>query len=287
MFCDEFLHLAATFADQTDHDDIGIGVARHHAEQHALAHAAAGEQAHALPAADRQQRIDGAHTDIQRFADRAARQGIDGLSVEWRAPGIAQRTLAIQWPARAVQHPTEQAFTHHRFTDLIGRDDAGIRHQTADIAGRHQEQFLTRESHHLGLDFRAPRGGNHATSADRRLTTHRLQCQTHHARQLAFHHQRRIGDARFVGPESVQPVVGSVRFGALHDCLLINSFNRQGRQERQGTQTIYSVTAPPDGYKDYCAPRSDYLGVLGVLGGSSFSSRFIDHRHVLRPTPSR
>ena len=49
---DEFLHLAAALADQADDDHVGRGVARHHAEQHPLADAGAGEQAHALAAAD-------------------------------------------------------------------------------------------------------------------------------------------------------------------------------------------------------------------------------------------
>ena len=36
---DELLHLAPAFADQADDDDVRRGVARHHAEQHALANA--------------------------------------------------------------------------------------------------------------------------------------------------------------------------------------------------------------------------------------------------------
>ena len=52
---DEFLHFAAALADQAHDDDVGAGVARHHAEQHALADAGAGEQADALAAADGQQ----------------------------------------------------------------------------------------------------------------------------------------------------------------------------------------------------------------------------------------
>ena len=51
---DEFLDLAAALADQADDDHVGAGVARHHAEQHALADAGAGEQADALAAADGQ-----------------------------------------------------------------------------------------------------------------------------------------------------------------------------------------------------------------------------------------
>ena len=49
---DELLDLAAALADQADDDHVGGGVARHHAEQHALADAGAGEQADALAAAD-------------------------------------------------------------------------------------------------------------------------------------------------------------------------------------------------------------------------------------------
>ena len=52
---DEFLHFAAALADQAHDDDVGAGVARHHAEQHALADARAGEQADALAASDGQQ----------------------------------------------------------------------------------------------------------------------------------------------------------------------------------------------------------------------------------------
>ena len=50
---DKFAHFTTALADQTDDDDVGVGIARHHAEQHALADAAAGEQSHALAAADR------------------------------------------------------------------------------------------------------------------------------------------------------------------------------------------------------------------------------------------
>ena len=52
---DEFLHFAAALADQADDDHVGLGVAGHHAEQHALADAAAGEQADALATTDGQQ----------------------------------------------------------------------------------------------------------------------------------------------------------------------------------------------------------------------------------------
>jgi hypothetical protein len=46
---DEFLHFAAAFANQSDDDHVGRGVARHHAEQHGFTDAGAGEETDALP----------------------------------------------------------------------------------------------------------------------------------------------------------------------------------------------------------------------------------------------
>src|SRR5262249_16065993 len=74
----EFFHFATALADQTDDDDVGGGVPRHHAEQHALADAAAREQTDALTATDRQQRIDRTNADIERLTDRLSRKWIDG-----------------------------------------------------------------------------------------------------------------------------------------------------------------------------------------------------------------
>ena len=62
---DEFLHFPAAFTDQTDDDHISTGIAGHHAQQHALAHTAAGKQADALAASDGQQAVDGAYANIQ------------------------------------------------------------------------------------------------------------------------------------------------------------------------------------------------------------------------------
>ena len=58
---DKVFDLAATLADQANDDHIRTGITGHHAEQHALADAGAGEQAHTLAAADGQQSVDGAH----------------------------------------------------------------------------------------------------------------------------------------------------------------------------------------------------------------------------------
>ena len=55
---DERPHLAAAFADEGDDVDLGVGALGDFAEQRALADAAAGEDADALPAAAGEQAVD-------------------------------------------------------------------------------------------------------------------------------------------------------------------------------------------------------------------------------------
>src|SRR5688572_33472653 len=79
---DEFLHFAASLADEADDDHVRIGVAGHHPEQHALADAASGEEADALAASDGEERVDRANTHVQRLGDRLAQERVDLLSGE-------------------------------------------------------------------------------------------------------------------------------------------------------------------------------------------------------------
>ena len=103
---DEFLDLAAALADQAHNDHIGPGVARHHAQQHGLAHARARKQAQTLAAACKQgvQRLD---TGIERLAHRVAVHGIDGVAVQH--PGTtASRTgpLSSGIPCESTTRPS-------------------------------------------------------------------------------------------------------------------------------------------------------------------------------------
>ena len=70
---EEAADFAAALADQRDDRDVGRRAARHHAEQRALADAAAAEEADALAAAAGEQRVDGAHAGAhrRRRSDRA------------------------------------------------------------------------------------------------------------------------------------------------------------------------------------------------------------------------
>ena len=73
---DKGLHFAATFTNQTNHHDVGLGKARQHAQQHTLAHARTRHQANALATANRQGAVDGFHAHIQNIHDGAPLHGV-------------------------------------------------------------------------------------------------------------------------------------------------------------------------------------------------------------------
>jgi hypothetical protein len=81
---DEILDLAPTLADQADHNHVCAGIARHHAQQNALSHSGTGKQPHALAPSNGKERIDGAHTHVQYFADRGSIKWVDRLVHERR-----------------------------------------------------------------------------------------------------------------------------------------------------------------------------------------------------------
>src|SRR5476649_2073715 len=69
----KFLHLTAAFADQANHRDIGVDIARQHRQQYRLADAGAGKDAEPLAAAAGQEGIERPHPEIERRADALAR----------------------------------------------------------------------------------------------------------------------------------------------------------------------------------------------------------------------
>ena len=94
---EELADLAATLADQRDHGDLGVGAAGDHRQQAGLADAGAGEDAEALAAAARRQRVEGA--DAER---RAAGRSAGGC----RAAGGALSTTTCGEVGRAAGPPS-------------------------------------------------------------------------------------------------------------------------------------------------------------------------------------
>ena len=72
----ELAHLAPALADQAGHEHVRVGLPRDLPEQRALAHAAAGEEAHTLPFTERQQRVHRAHARGQGPRDARARERV-------------------------------------------------------------------------------------------------------------------------------------------------------------------------------------------------------------------
>ena len=121
---DEFFNFTAALADQSDHDDFGFGVARHHAEQHRLANAGAGKQPHALAAADRQQRIDRAYAHIERLVYGRPGHRVDGPTLQRTTLGSNQRTFVIQGAANAIEDPPQQFVANRTLLRTVDRATA-------------------------------------------------------------------------------------------------------------------------------------------------------------------
>src|SRR6185369_12059231 len=73
---DKITHLAAAFADQSDHIDVCLGVAGDHTQKRALATSSSRKQADALALPCRQHRIDSSNAERDRLGDTLSLQGI-------------------------------------------------------------------------------------------------------------------------------------------------------------------------------------------------------------------
>src|SRR6185437_2440487 len=123
---DEFLHFAAALADQPHDDHIRAGVAGHHAEKHALADAAAGEESHALPAAYGEERVDRADPDVERLADRMPQQRVDRTTRQAYGRAAGKGTETIERLCIAVDDAAEELGANADGARALARDDASV-----------------------------------------------------------------------------------------------------------------------------------------------------------------
>src|SRR5690606_9378570 len=164
-----------------------------HAEQHALADAAAGEKADALPAADRQERVDRAHAYVERLPDRRTLERIDRLGDEPGAVLAVERSAAVERLAGAVDHAAEQTVADARLEDARSRHDARAWLHAMQRADRHQQQRVVREPDDLGLRGPSVVADDEATRADRSLTADGLERHADHPRQDAVRNEAVAG----------------------------------------------------------------------------------------------
>src|SRR6185437_3390097 len=182
---DEFLNFTAAFADQPDHDDVRAGIARHHAEEHALADAGAGEQAEPGAAPDGEQRVDRAHADIERRVDQGALHRIDRAAEQGHAFLATEPALAVDGHAGAVDHPPKHLRPDRDLDRAPDRRHARADCQPVAVTFRDQQTAPAVEPDHFGGKLLTGIVFDETALADRDVNPARLHHQTHIAHQAA------------------------------------------------------------------------------------------------------
>src|SRR5690606_11355806 len=118
----------------------------------------------ALPAADRDQGVDGLEAGRHRLVHRLARDNAGGLDVNALALGALDRTLAVDRIAQRIDHAAEQALADRRVDDGASALDGlafldlavGAANHDTDIVGfevqRHAARAVFELDHLAGLD---------------------------------------------------------------------------------------------------------------------------------------
>ena len=101
---DKLLHLAAPLANQANHYHLCLGLARDHAQQHTLAHPAAGKQPYALALTQGQQAIDRPYAHIQRLAHRLALERVDPGQLDLQGVAPAELAQIVHRFAQTIDH---------------------------------------------------------------------------------------------------------------------------------------------------------------------------------------
>ncbi len=149
---EEFPHLPPPFADQGEHRDIAVRMARQHRQQGGLADAGAGEQAEPLAAPAGREAVERPHADIEPWPEPRAK-----CRIRRRDPHPAglwswrQRPLSVQGTAERIENAAEPGIRHGQGATLVEGDRATrvrLAAQTRDAA--RSEPVESRIGHGLG-----------------------------------------------------------------------------------------------------------------------------------------
>ena len=158
---DELAHLAATLADQADDVHVGRRGAGDHAQQRRLADAGAGEDAEALAAAARHQRVERADAERDALVDARARQADRAGAASTDRDARQERRRAEPSSGR----PRPSSVRPSRSSDTSTRSGAPLALTRAPgpmpgrLAERHQQRAAGAEADHLGGHGRAAAAG--------------------------------------------------------------------------------------------------------------------------------
>ncbi len=140
-----------------------------HAEQAALAHAAAGEKAQALAAAAGGERVHHAHAGLQRLADAGALGGIRNLAHDALARGArGDGPEIVERPAERVEDAAEHLGADGHLVRPAGGAHRGSDGDAFELLPRHEADAAVAEADHLGQRFLAAARGDGAGLAERR-----------------------------------------------------------------------------------------------------------------------
>ena len=147
---DELADLAATLADEPDDVDVGPRVARQHAEQHALADAAAGEDADPLAPPDRQEPVDRPDAGLERLGDALPVQDRRRGLVDRLGDRVHERAAAVEGSPEAVDDAAEERLADRHRLGVARRAHLAAAPEAGHLTERHEQQAVTAEADHLG-----------------------------------------------------------------------------------------------------------------------------------------
>ena len=182
----ELHNLAAAFAHQRDHVDVRLDVARDHAHQRALAHAAARENAHALALADGEHAVDDAHAHLDHLADGRAVHWVCVVAVDGIAHARRQRRAAVDGIAQRVDGAADECVAQRNGELLAGVRYHAARADAVHILIGHQHRNLVADADHLGQNRLAGGQADLADIAHIARNARGLQRHAHTGADLAF-----------------------------------------------------------------------------------------------------
>ncbi len=185
---DELAHLAPALANEADHREVCLHLPGDLTHERGLAHARAGEEAHALPGADREQPVDGLDPQRQRPLDAPPQERVGAVAVhrplDHSLPG---KRPAVDGLPQAVEEPTQEPLSASNGQRAAGGRHLARRAYAGELAERHEHHLVALKADDLRLHAPAPRALHLHHLADPNPGHGRLDDQARQLRHAAAH----------------------------------------------------------------------------------------------------
>ena len=162
---EKFVHFATTLTDQAGDDHVGIRVAAHHAQQHALADAGAEKYSQSLTAAARQQRIDRMNAGRERCANARPLRRRRRQPVESRASRQQRLRPTIDAAPVRIDHAAQQFRSRLSMSEPCEAATRDARAARRPSGSADRRAYARRESRRLRLRTRCSPSRSMRTTA--------------------------------------------------------------------------------------------------------------------------